>query len=49
MTFRETMLTLQLAAEERLGFVVRERARMAREIEDAAWSKAGAVAKEVGA
>ncbi len=49
MTWRETMLTLQLAAEERLGFIMRERQRMEREIEDAAWAKAGAVAKETGA
>ena len=48
MTWREMSLTLQLAAEERLGTVVRERERLVREAEDAAWAKAGAVAKEVG-
>ena len=41
MTWRETLLTLQLAAEERLGYVQRERERMSRAIEDEAWAKAG--------
>ena len=40
MTWRETLLTLQLAAEERLGFVQRERERMTRAIEDEAWAQA---------
>ena len=44
MTWRETMLMLQLAAEERLGFVARERERMARAQEDAAWAAARSVA-----
>jgi len=35
MTWREAALSLQVAAEERVGFVMRERARMAREVEDA--------------
>lgn len=35
MTFREAVLSLQLLAEERVGFVVRERLRLARRIEDA--------------
>ena len=34
-TWREALLTLQLRAEERIGFVVRERARMLKAIEDA--------------
>ena len=34
MTWREMNLSLQLAAEERAGFVLRERQRMARAIED---------------
>jgi hypothetical protein len=40
MTWREAQLTLQLAAEERAGFVMRERARMAKAAEDASWSAA---------
>ena len=40
MTFLEARLALQLAAEERVGVVVRERERMAREAEDAAWARA---------
>lgn len=47
MSFHEALLTLQLAAEERLGFVVRERERMARAIEDAAWAKAAETADEI--
>ncbi len=34
MTWREALLTLQLAAEERVGFVMRESARLARGEED---------------
>lgn len=49
MTWHETALTLHLAAEERLGFVMRERERMVRDAEDAAWAKARAVAEEIGA
>ena len=47
MTWREAMLTLQLAAEERIGTVARDRERMVREMQDAAWEKAAAVAAEV--
>lgn len=37
---------LQLRAEERIGFVLRERERQAREAEDQAWAKAiGAAVK----
>lgn len=36
MTFHEAQLSLQLAAEERVGFVERERLRLARAREDAA-------------
>jgi hypothetical protein len=36
MNFREAMLSLQLAADERAGFTLRERQRMARSIEDQA-------------
>ncbi len=36
MSWREMNLSLQLAAEERAGFVLRERQRMARAIEDQA-------------
>lgn len=36
MSFREAQLSLQLAAEERLGFVERERLRLAKAREDAA-------------
>jgi hypothetical protein len=39
-TWYEALLSLQLLAEERVGFVIRERARMAREAEDAAWAAA---------
>lgn len=35
MTWREACLSLQLLAEERVGFVSRERLRMAKEQEDA--------------
>ena len=38
MTWRQANLSLQLAAEERIGFIQRERARMAREREDAAYA-----------
>ena len=48
MTWRELQLTLQLMAEERVGTVMRDRQRLAREIEDAAWEKAGATAREMG-
>ena len=48
MTWREMTLTLQLAAEERVGAAMRDRERMVRAIEDAAWEKAGAVAKDMG-
>ena len=47
MTWREMSLTLQLAAEERLGTVTRDRERMVREMQDAAWERAAAVAAEV--
>lgn len=49
MTWHETALTLQLAAEERAGFAMRERERMVRAAEEAAWAKAAKVAEEVGA
>ena len=49
MTWREMQLTLQLAAEERLGTVQRDRERMVRELEEAAWQKATAVARDLGA
>jgi hypothetical protein len=42
------MLTLQLAAEERAGFAMRERERMVRELEEAALAKAAGVAREIG-
>ena len=47
MSWREMALTLQLAAEERVGFVVRERQRLVRAQEDAAWATARGVAAEV--
>lgn len=40
MTFHEAKLSLQLASEERAGFVMRERVRMAKAAEDAAWQAA---------
>ena len=40
MTWHEAKLLLQLEAEERAGFVMRERARMARAQEDAAFAAA---------
>lgn len=40
MTLTEALLSIQLMAEERVGFVMRERARMAREVEDAAFGAA---------
>jgi hypothetical protein len=47
MTFEEANLSLLLAAEERVGFVVRERARIARQIEDAmAGQSAAALSRE---
>ena len=49
MTFAEARISLQLAAEERVGQVMRDRERMVREAEEAAWAKAAQVAKEVGA
>ncbi len=48
MTWRELQLTLQIAAEERVGTVMRDRQRLARAIEDEAWEKAAATAKEMG-
>lgn len=48
MTWREITLTLQLAAEERVGTVMRDRERMARAAEDAAWAKARDVAEQMG-
>lgn len=45
MTWRETKLSLQLLAEKRMGFVRRERARMAKEVED---SIAGQLAADIG-
>lgn len=45
MTWREAALSLQLEAEERTGFVVRERLRMAREAEDRAAAALAAAAK----
>lgn len=38
MTWQEAKLLLQLEAEERTGFVMRERARLARASEDAAFA-----------
>lgn len=38
MTWEEANLSLQLIAEERIGFILRERARMARAQEDAAFA-----------
>jgi hypothetical protein len=37
MTWREMHLSLQLAAEERAGYLMRERQREAKAIEDAAF------------
>ena len=37
MTWKEANLSLTLAAEERLGWVIRERAEMARAEQDAAF------------
>lgn len=37
MTWREMLLSLQLAGEERAGFVMRERERLLRAREDAAF------------
>lgn len=45
MTWREACLTLALLAEERVGFVTRERLRMAKAQEDAA---AAAIVAAVG-
>jgi len=45
-TFREAKLTLQLLAEERIGFVMRERARMAKAQEDAAFAAAVGAARD---
>ncbi len=49
MTWRELQLTLLLMAEEKVGAAMRDRERMARAVEDAAWAKAGATAAEIGA
>lgn len=46
MTFVEASLSLQLAAEERVGWLMRETARRARADEDAAFA---ALASKVGA
>ena len=48
MTWREAQIQLQIEAEERVGFVMREHTRLARSVEDAAWSKAADVASKVG-
>ena len=45
MTWREMHLSLQLAAEERAGFVMRERQREAKALED---QMAGALRAAVG-
>lgn len=37
MTWKEANLSLQLASEERVGFIIRERARLARAEQDAAF------------
>lgn len=42
MTLEEAKLELQLESEERVGFVIRERARMERDMEDAAAGAAAA-------
>ncbi len=48
MNFEEAQLSLQLASEERAGFVMRERQRMARAIEDQAFAGLkGAVEKGI--
>ncbi len=47
MTWDETKAALQLLAEERVGFVMRERERMARAARDAAWAQAADVAREI--
>jgi hypothetical protein len=44
-TWEEAKLSLQLAAEERMGFVMRERARILRAQEDAAFAAAMAAAR----
>jgi hypothetical protein len=38
-------MTLQLMAEERVGFVLRERQRMARELEDQAFASAAGASR----
>ena len=48
MTFLEARLALQLAAEERVGWLMREAERLRRAEEDAAWEKAAATAAEMG-
>ena len=47
MTWRELQLSLQLAAEERVGTVARDRERMARAIEDEAWAQAGSTYQKI--
>jgi hypothetical protein len=48
-TFEEAVLYLQLIAEERIGTVIRERARMARAAEDAAFAAVAAASGGSGA
>ena len=48
MTWQETKYTLQLLAEERVGFVQRERLRMAKEMEDAAVARLNSTLKAQG-
>lgn len=40
MTWQRAKALLQLEAEERIGFIMRERARIARELEDRAFAAA---------
>ena len=40
MTWYEASLTLQLEAEERIGWLIREQVRRAHAAEDAAWAAA---------
>lgn len=40
MTWQEVNLMLQLEAEERIGWLLRERVRQAHAAEDAAWAAA---------
>ncbi len=48
MTWNEAKLAIQLEAEERAGFVMRERIRMRQQAEDAAFAADASVGRVVG-